>query len=166
MAIIESLRKVQTCIGIVISWLSLLMVMTMFAVVILRYAFNLGWIALQESVVYMHAFLFMLGSAYTLQMNGHVRVDIFYQNFQPKTQAIINILGSLLFLVPVSLCIFWMSWEYVLSSWAIHEASREAGGLPLVYVLKSLLFAMPILLLLQAIIEVAHNFQILLREDA
>jgi TRAP-type mannitol/chloroaromatic compound transport system permease small subunit len=120
-------------------------------VVVLRYGFDAGSIALQESVTYMHAMLFMLGAAYTLQLNGHVRVDIFYQRFGPRGRAWVDLLGTLFLLIPVCLYILTSSWGYVTESWAVNEGSREAGGLPYVYWLKTLLVAMPLLLLLQGV---------------
>jgi TRAP-type mannitol/chloroaromatic compound transport system permease small subunit len=134
-------------IGRTISWLSLAMVLVTFLVVVLRYAFDAGSIAMQESVTYMHAVLFMLGAAYTLQLNGHVRVDIFYQRFSRRGRAWVDLLGTLVLLIPVCLFILTSSWHYVAESWSIHEGSREAGGLPYVYWLKTLMVMMPVLLL-------------------
>ncbi len=144
-------------VGRVIAWLALSMVLVTFLVVVLRYGFDLGSIALQESVTYMHAMLFMLGAAYTLQRDGHVRVDIFYQGFSRRGRAWVNLLGTLMLLVPVCLFILASSWGYVAESWAVHEGSREAGGLPYVYWLKTLMLLMPLLLLLQGIVWVLRN---------
>jgi len=145
----EKLQQLNEWVGRVISWLTLLMVLTTFLVVMLRYVFDLGWIAMQESVIYMHGFVFMLGAAYTLRHHAHVRVDIFYQRFSLRTRAWVDLLGTLFLLVPVSIFIIWMGWYYVADSWAVLEGSREAGGLPGVFVLKSLIIAMPVLMLLQ-----------------
>jgi len=139
--------------GRAIAWLTAGMVLTTFLVVVLRYAFDWGAIALQESVTYMHALVFMLGAAYTLRHDGHVRVDIFYRRLGPRGQAVVNLLGSLLLLLPVSLYILIESWPYVMSSWAVQEGSREAGGLPGVYLLKTLMLLMPALLVLQGLAD-------------
>ncbi|MEJ2693129.1 MAG: TRAP transporter small permease subunit [Candidatus Thiodiazotropha sp.] len=139
--------------GGAVSWLSLLMVLTTFVVVVLRYAFDLGWIWLQESVTYMHAALFLVGAAYTLKHQGHVRVDIFYSRFSPRTRAWVDLGGSLLLLLPVCLFIFIVSWDYVMQSWELYEGSREAGGLDGDYLLKSLILAMAGLLLLQGLAQ-------------
>lgn len=136
------------------SWLILLMVLITFVVVLLRYGFNLGWVALQESVTYLHAAVFMLAAAWTWQDDGHVRVDIFYRGRSARHQAWVNLLGTLLFLVPVCLYLILVSWDYVAASWSLQEGSRQAGGLPLVYLLKSLILALPVLLLLQASCEI------------
>ena len=145
------LQGINEWIGRFIAWLTLFMVLVTFLVVTLRYVFDLGWIAMQESVVYMHAIVFMLGAAYTLKHQGHVRVDIFYQRFSPNTKAWVDLLGTLFLLFPVSIFIIWMGWEYVADSWSVMEGSREAGGLPGVFLLKSLIIAMPALMLLQGL---------------
>lgn len=147
----DRLASVAEGVGRLTAWLTLAMVLVTFAVVMLRYGFDIGWIALQESVTYMHALVFMLGAAYTLKRNGHVRVDIFYRKFSPRGQALVDLLGTLLLLVPVAGFIFWESWAYVAASWAVLEGSREAGGLPAVFLLKSLIPAFAILLLVQAL---------------
>lgn len=137
--------------GRLVAWLSLTMVLTTFLVVVLRYLFDLGSIALQEAITYMHASLFMLGAAYTLRHEGHVRVDIFYNRFGARGRAWVDLMGVLLLLLPVTLFITWVSWDYVASSWALHEGSREAGGLPGVFLLKSVIPLMALLLLLQGV---------------
>lgn len=140
-------------IGRAIAWCTLGMVLITCTVVVLRYVFNLGWIALQESVTYLHALLFMLGAAYTLKHDGHVRVDIVYRKLSPRGQAWVDLAGSLLLLLPVCLFLFWVSWDYVASAWAMGEGSRETGGLPLVWLLKSAIPAMALLMLLQGIAQ-------------
>lgn len=133
------------------TWLSLAMVLATFAVVLLRYAFDVGSIALQESVIYMHAVLFMLGMAYTLGRNGHVRVDILYERLSRRARARVDLIGTLLLLIPVCVLIIWLGWAYVAESWRVQEASREAGGIPAVYLLKTLILIMPVLLLAQGL---------------
>ncbi|RKT45649.1 TRAP transporter small permease subunit [Thiocapsa rosea] len=139
------------------TWLSLAMVLVTFAVVVLRYAFDIGSIALQESVTYMHAVLFMLGIAYTLGRNGHVRVDILYERLSRRARARVDLIGTLLLLIPVCVLIIWLGWAYVAESWRVQEASREAGGLPAVYLLKTLILIMPILLLAQGLSNALRN---------
>lgn len=151
--------------GQLVSWLTLGMVLTLFGIVLMRYFFNTGSIALQESVMVMHALVFMLGAAYTLQHDGHVRVDIFYQHWSPRTRAWVNNLGILLFLVPVCVMILVMSWDYVNSAWAVRETSREAGGLGGVYLLKSVILLMAGLLLLQGLAQFLHNLLIILDDS-
>ncbi len=144
-------ESVNDWVGRAASWLSLLMVLVTFAVVVLRYAFDLGWIAMQESITYMHAVLFLSGAAYTLRHQGHVRVDIFYRRFSKPTQAWVDLFGTLFLLMPVCLFIFFISWDYVASSWSLFEGSREAGGLDGVFLLKSMILVMAGLLVLQGV---------------
>ncbi|MES9835601.1 MAG: TRAP transporter small permease subunit [gamma proteobacterium symbiont of Ctena orbiculata] len=143
--------------GRAVSWLSLFMVLVTFTVVVLRYVFDLGWIWLQESVTFMHGALFLVGAAYTLKHGGHVRVDIFFQRFSARRQAWIDMLGSLLLLLPVCLFIFAVSWDYVVQSWSLREGSREAGGLDGVYLFKSLILVMAWLLLMQGVATVVRS---------
>ena len=137
-------------IGRAVSWLTLLMVLLTFGIVILRYGMNQGWIWLQESVTYLHALVFMSAAAWTFQTDDHVRVDIFYRDRSSRHKAWVNLLGTLIFLVPFSIFLIIIGWDYVAASWATKEGSREAGGLPLVYLLKSLILVMPALLLIQS----------------
>ena len=146
---IQKLDQISEFSGRFIAWLTLFIVLITFLVVILRYGFDIGSIAMQESISYLHAFLFMLGAAYTLKHDGHVRVDIFYRNMTPAKKAWVDLLGTLLLLFPVCLFIFFSSWDYVLTSWSQLEESGEAGGLAYVYILKTALLIMPILLMLQ-----------------
>lgn len=145
------LEGINEWIGRLVSWLTLAMVVTTFAVVVLRYAFDLGWIAMQESVIYLHAMVFLLGAAYTLKHEGHVRVDIFFRKLPAIAQAWVDLLGTLFLLLPVCGFIAWISWDYVVQSWALKEGSREAGGLPWVYWLKTLIPAVAVLLILQGL---------------
>ncbi|MEN8169351.1 MAG: TRAP transporter small permease subunit [Pseudomonadota bacterium] len=147
----QYIDQLNEWIGRLTAWLTLAMVIVTFTVVILRYLFDQGSIALQESITAMHALVFMLGAAYTLRHEGHVRVDIFYRRFGERGRAWVDLFGVLLLLIPVTLFITWVSWEYVASSWALREGSREAGGLPGVYLLKSVIPLMSLLLLLQGV---------------
>jgi TRAP-type mannitol/chloroaromatic compound transport system permease small subunit len=126
------------------------MTLLTFGVVLLRYGFNLGWIWLQESVTYLHALVFMVAAAWTFQTDDHVRVDIFYRDRSPRYRNLVNLAGTLLFLVPFSVFMLVIGWDYVAVSWVGHEGSREAGGLPMVWLLKTLILVLPALLLLQA----------------
>lgn len=162
--LLKAIDAFTNCLGRSIAWLALGMVLLQFSVVVLRY-FLLGSIALQESVVYLHAALFMLACGYALQQDAHVRVDIFYQHFGPRTKAWINLLGSLLLLIPVALLIAYVSWDYVSAAWLSWEKSREAGGLPLVWALKTLILLLPLSLLLQGIAEILRAC-LLLRGEA
>jgi len=136
--------------GRTVSWLTLLMTLLTFAIVLLRYGLNLGWIWLQEGVTYLHAVVFMVAAAWAFQTDDHVRVDIIYRERSEAYRAWVNLAGTLLFLLPFSAFLLYIAWDYVAASWAMREASREPGGLPLVWLLKGLLLLLPALLLLQA----------------
>ena len=159
--LIRSIDRLNDIIGRSVAWLTLLMVLVTFLVVVLRYLFSIGWIAMQESIGYMHALVFMLGTAYTLKQSGHVRVDIFYQRMSRRGRAWVDVLGTLLLLLPFSAYILYASWDYVAASWAIHEASREAGGLPGVFLLKSVIPLMAGLLILQGLATILRNLLII-----
>lgn len=138
-------------IGNSVAWLVGIMIVLTFSVAFMRYGFNLGFIAMQESIIYLHSIIFMLALAYTYKHNEHVRVDIFYANFTPNKQAWIDLLGTLFLLLPVCGYLVFISWEYAAKSWALLEGSPEAGGLPFIFVLKTLVPLMPTLLGLQGI---------------
>ena len=150
---IQIIDRINDVIGRSISWLTLAMVLVTFLVVVLRYVFSIGWIAMQESVLYLHSMVFMLGAAYTLKQNSHVRVDIFYEKLSPRSRAWIDLLGSALLLVPFCLFIIVISWNYVSLSWSLLEGSREAGGLPAIFLLKTTIPVMAGLVMLQGIAQ-------------
>jgi len=147
--------------GRLIAWGTLLMVLITFGVVLLRYVMDTGWIAMQESTTYLHALVFMLGAAYTLKHGGHVRVDVLYQRFSERGRAWVNLLGTLILLFPLMSFILWISWEYVVESWKVMEGSREAGGLPGVFILKTLLLLMPLAMLLQGLALALSSLQVI-----
>jgi TRAP-type mannitol/chloroaromatic compound transport system permease small subunit len=147
--------------GRMVSWLTLAMVLVTLTIVVLRYAFDLGWISMQELVTYLHATVFLLGAAYTLKHDGHVRVDILYRKFKPATRAWIDLFGTLLLLIPVCLYILYISWDYVAVSWALREGSQEAGGLDGVFILKTTIPLMAILLLLQGLSQMMQSVLLL-----
>jgi TRAP-type mannitol/chloroaromatic compound transport system permease small subunit len=153
------LNRLSELTGSVIAWLTLPMVGGTFVVVVLRYAFDLGWIWMQESVVWLHAVVFMLAAAYTLGRDEHVRVDIFYRGMTAQRKAWVDLLGTIAFLLPVSVFLIATSWEYVTVSWQIREGSREAGGLPYPFVplLKSTIPLAFALVILQGLADAISN---------
>lgn len=146
--LIDSLNAL---LGKACAWLTLFLVLGTAIVVVLRYGFGIGATALQEAVLYAHALVFMGAAAWVIQRNGHVRVDIFFQNFSERRQALVEILGNLLFLLPVALFLGWASWDYVSNAWATFEASSESGGLKFVYLQKSIILLLVASLVLQGI---------------
>jgi TRAP-type mannitol/chloroaromatic compound transport system permease small subunit len=151
--IASAIERAIAAIGRAAAWCCLYVVAAEFAVVVMRYALGIGSIKLQESVLYAHAGLFMLAAAWTLQAGGHVRVDIFYAQANPRTQALIDLIGALVFLLPFAIVLVLLSVPYVERSWAIFERSREASGLPLVYLLKTLIPLFALLMGLQGVAQ-------------
>ena len=152
----SAIDRFNSTIGKTVSWFSLVMALLIFILVILRSILNIGSIAAQELVTYMHAFLFMFAMAFTLKADGHIRVDIFYRNLNKHKQAWVNVLGSCLFLIPFSLFLIYVSLPATLTSWKILEGSGNAGGIPAAFILKS---AVPVgggMLLLQSLAECAR----------
>ena len=140
--------------GRAIAWLTFAMMAMTVVVVMLRYGFDIGAIVLQESVVYMHGLAFMLGIAYTLKTDDHVRVDLIYSRRGARARRRINLFGHIVFLIPVCLAVLASSLGYVVASWRVLERSPEVGGIPAVYLLKSLIPLMALALLLQGIAEI------------
>ncbi len=156
----DRLDAISVAVGRFAAWLTFLMVLVTFVVVILRYAFDLGFIWLQESLTWLHATVFMLGAAYTLQQDEHVRVDIFYRDMSESGRALVNALGAVLFLFPFCAFLAIESWDYVRASWSIEEVSRDSGGLPYpaIPLLKSMLLVMPLTVALQAAALLTRSF--------
>ena len=135
------------------------------AVVILRYGFSTGSILLQESITYLHGCLFMLGAAYALYSGAHVRVDIFYRDFSERQQAWINALGGIVFLLPLCAVIVLVSRGYVADAWAVRESSPEPGGIPYLYLLKTLLPLMAINLAIAGCADILRNAALLVGNE-
>ena len=148
-------------VGRVVSLLALLMVLVQFIVVLQRYVFGVGSIWMQESIVYMHGFMFMLVAGYTLLHNGHVRVDVFYRTMSPRAKAWVDLLGTIFLIWPLCYLIFKVSLPYVEASWAVREGSRETSGIQGVYLLKSVILAFVVLLALQSLSMLIHALRIL-----
>jgi len=148
-AVADRIERLTAAIGRAAAWLALAVVLVQFAVVLLRYAFGVGSIWLQETIVYAHGGMFMLAAAWTLAVGGHVRVDIFYASAAPRQKAWIDLVGTLLFLLPFMAALLWLSLPYVGRAWAVFERSREASGVPLVFALKPLIPVFALLMLLQ-----------------
>jgi len=159
--IVVPLERLVEAVGRAAAWCSVAMVLLMFAIVLLRYLFNTGWIAMQELVIYLHAALFMLGAAYTLKHDGHVRVDIFYRRLGPVGRARVDLFGALFLLLPVCGFVVWISWDYVADAWRLLEGSQEVGGLPGVFLLKTLLLLLGGLLFLQGVAQALRALLVL-----
>jgi TRAP-type mannitol/chloroaromatic compound transport system permease small subunit len=156
------LARVNATIGKAAAWLTLLMVVVTCIVVVFRYAFSMGWIWLQETVTWAHGVVFMLAAAYTLGRDEHVRVDIFYRTGSARHRAVVDLAGTLLLLLPVCVFLLWSSFDYARASWSIGEASRQTGGLPGLFLLKSVIPLTAAMLILQGAALAIRSVTILL----
>lgn len=143
------------------AWLMLALVLVAFTVVVLRYVFALGWVWMQESFVWLHGTVFMLGAGYTLLHNGHVRVDIFYRSASQRFKAWVDIFGTLFLLTPMTLVVLYYSEGFVMRSWGRLEGSSEAGGLPGLFLLKTILPIFCILIFLQGLSLLCRSILVL-----
>lgn len=160
--IADTISTFNDRLGRVTAWLALLMVLVQFVVVLMRYVFGVGSIAMQESIVYMHGVLFMVGAGYTLLHDGHVRVDIFYRGADLRAKATIDLLGSLFLLLPVVTLVWIYSLPYVTRAWSVLEGSKETSGIQGVYLLKTVVLAFCALVALQGIALAVRSLVVLL----
>ncbi|MGC1622799.1 MAG: TRAP transporter small permease subunit [Pseudolabrys sp.] len=152
-AVADRIDRLTSALGRAAAWLALVVVLLQFALVVARYLFGLGSVWLTETVIYAHAALFMLAAAWTLQVGGHVRVDIFYADASAHTKALIDLVGALFLLLPFMVVLIWLAIPYAARSWSILEHSQEASGLPVVFVLKTLIPLFALLMALQGIAQ-------------
>ncbi|MFP7571681.1 TRAP transporter small permease subunit [Marivita sp. S2033] len=149
--IAAGIDRINTSVAHVVRWLALLMVLIQFVIVLGRYVFGVNSIAAQESVLYLHATLFMLGAGYTLLVDKHVRVDVFYSKASAQTQRRIDIFGHIFLLLPSMAALLYWSWPSVRNSWAILEGPISVGGIEAVFLMKSLIPLFCILVMLQSL---------------
>ncbi len=133
------LDSINRTVGRAVSWVSLIMVLVVTVDVIMRYMFKKTFVFVQELEWHLFGVLFLIGAGYTLLYDAHVRVDVFYQRLSPKTQAWINFLGCLFFLLPGCYLVIATSMKFLAASWAIGEGSPDPGGLPARYVIKAMI---------------------------
>jgi TRAP-type mannitol/chloroaromatic compound transport system permease small subunit len=154
----RAIDRLNETIGVTVAWLALLVVLVEFTVVLMRYVFGVGSVKMQESIVYMHATVFMVAAGYTLLHNGHVRCDIFYAAASPRRQALVDLIGVAIFLLPTCGLIAWMAWPYVAQAWAVREGSPEGSlGIPGVFLLKTIVLVFAALVALQGIALALHS---------
>jgi TRAP-type mannitol/chloroaromatic compound transport system permease small subunit len=148
--------RLSAAVGRLVAWLTVVMVVGTVLIVLLRYLLDSGFIWMQESVTWMHAAVFMLGAAWALRTGDHVRVDVFYKQMTPRYRGWVDLLGNLFFLLPLCGYIFFESLPYVQQSWEIGERSREASGLPGLFLLKTLIPLTALLLALQGVSDMVR----------
>ena len=147
----DAIDTLNEWIGNKVAWLTLAMAVVMFLTVILRYVFDAGWIWMQESVIFMHGILFMVAGGFTLKHEQHVRIDILYARMSQRKKAIVNLLGTIFLLFPTCFTIFYYAFPYVYDSWTVFEGSMEAGGLPGIFLLKTVILIFATLVALQGL---------------
>ena len=152
--------RISDITGRAIAWLTLVMVLVTAVIVVMRYVFDSGFIWMQESVTWMHAAVFMIGAAYTLLHEEHVRVDIFYSKMNDKRRAIVDLVGVIIFLLPLCGFLALMAYDFAAVSWSIQETSREPGGLPYpaIPLMKSVVVVMPVAVALQGVSMLMRAF--------
>ena len=133
------------------------LILLVFSTVFFRYVFNMSYIIIQEIIMYLHALIFMFGISYALKENSHVKIDVLYNSLNKRTQRVISIAGLVSFILPTALFIIYISIDMVTQSWVIFEGSSEAGGLNLVFILKSLIPISGVLIFLQGISELIKH---------
>ena len=138
-------------VGKTISWLNVILIGLICLDVLFRYFFSFSKNWILELEWHMFAMIFLLGSAYALQEEKHVRVDVFYQRFSKKTQTIINLLGTIVFLIPWCYLVITTAYKFAINSWYIKEGSPQPGGLPARYVIKGMIALGFVLIALQGI---------------
>ena len=150
--------------GQITSWLSLILVLVISIDVFLRYIFNYSTAGFYELEWHLFACIFILGSSYTLQKNRHVRVDVFYNEFNDKTKSWVNLIGTIVFLLPFSYIIIISSIPFVENSYLILESSPDQGGLPFRFIIKSIIPIGFILFFLQGCLEIIKHISELIKK--
>lgn len=163
--IADRIERVIDRIGLAASWLAPLVVLLAFGLVVARYLFSTSSVALGELALWLHAAGFLVGAAFALTRDAHVRVDVLRPRLGVRGRAVVELLGTLLFLLPFAIFLVWISWGYVAASWRIDEGSREPGGLPNVWLLKSLIPIAGTLLALSGLAIAARAIAVLLGAD-
>lgn len=151
LSLMDRLDAVNDRLGKLLSYGLLALIFVQFAIVVMAANFQAGSIKLQESVLYINSLVFLGAAGYTLLTDGHVRVDIFYRDAAPRTKARIDFFGTLFFLTPFLVFLWWVALPYVITSLRAGEGSFETSGLQLVWLLKSFILLFAASLSLQAV---------------
>lgn len=157
----KKIDRFNTFVGYLCGLFAFLMVAVVFTVVVLRYGFSIGFIWMQEIYVWLHSFIFMLGSGFTYLANEHVRIDVFYREASEKYKAWVNLIGNVFLLSPFLYIIWKYSYPFVYRSFLMNEVSREAGGMPALYILKSAILWFCLVLFLQLISNVCKSLMVI-----
>ena len=150
-ALAARIDRLNAAAGRLADWLLFAVLALQLSVVLLRYVFGVGSLALQEAVTYAHASAFLLAAGWVLAVEGHVRVDVLYGHLSPRGRAWVDLCGALGLLIPFMATILWFAVPYVASSAAVLERSRDPGGLPAVFALKAMIVVFAVLFALQGL---------------
>ena len=161
----QAIDGLNEWLGRLVSWLALGMVIVMTTIVVLRYAFAEGMPWQQELVRFMHGILFLAGAAYALKHEALVRVDVLYQGMCERKQAIVNIIGTVLFLFPTCFAMIYFTWGYVMGSWHILEGSSEYQGMPGVFLFKSFVWVCGATVALQGVSLIIHSIRVIKHQE-
>lgn len=156
---------ISGAVGWLAGWLCILMIGVVFIDVIARYFFQAGSIAMQELEWHLFAAVFLLGAAYTMRENANVRVDVFYVQMQLRRRAMVDIFGTVVFVVPMCSLILYSSYDFVIYSYHIQEVSNDPGGLPYRFAFKALLPTGYLLVLIQSLAVISRNVCLLMGEE-
>ena len=156
-SISQLIDRISRLLGHSVSYMTLALVLMQISLVVMSAVFNTGSIMMQESLLYFHSMIFLGGASYTLLQDAHVRVDVFYSRMSPQAKQWVNIIGCLVFLMPVCGIIGYYAWDFVMDSWDIREGSIESSGLQIVYILKSMIVFFVFTVLLQSISEIIKS---------
>ena len=157
----SGIHRLNEWVGRAVSWLTTVLVILVCFDVITRYLFSDTSAWIMELEWHIFALIFLLGAGYAFRHDRHVRVDLFYADFSPRDQALVNLLGAILFLLPWSILVIYASYEYALLSFKIGETSPDPGGLPARYLIKFAITLGAFLLLLQGIASLIDSALIL-----
>ena len=162
----QLIDSINEWIGLGVSWLTTLMVLTVVYDVIMRYGFKKGNIAVQEMEWHLFAIIFLVGAAYALKKDAHVRVDIIYTKLSTRQKAWIDLIGTFVFLIPFSIIVIYSTQGFISSSWAVNETSPDPGGLPARYLLKAMIPTCFVLLIFQGISQAIKNFLVIIGKES
>ncbi len=140
-------------VGLGVAWLTTALVLNVFYDVVMRYVFHHGNIAIQELEWHIFSVIFLIGAAYTLKHDGHVRVDILYTKFSARQKAWVDFICTFIFLIPFCIIVIYASLNFIEASWSVREVSPDPGGLPCRYLLKAMIPAGFVLLIIQGVSE-------------
>ncbi|MEL0246838.1 MAG: TRAP transporter small permease subunit [Alphaproteobacteria bacterium] len=157
--IIKILSVINNKIGLISSFFILILIFLVSLSVILRYIFSIGFIWHQDLYIWTHAIFILLGISYTLKKDGHVRIDLFYKDFKIKQKKIINLIGVIIFGIPITYLLLTNGLDYFIRSYNLNESSKESGGLPYIYILKFFIFFLGVLLFLEILRQISTFFE-------